>query len=131
MKIMHATHQILVTKKELKAASVFNSEAYKLLMDAQAAHPTFEIKEIVPQPKKRKPSNKGLTYQYMFDYLYQIGDKEGCDHLCKNWAKFNNGAMKEHSSQSYKEVKAWFEKRITENNATNANTTAKEDKNNG
>lgn len=112
MKIMHATRQILVTKKELKAASVFNSETYKLLMDAQAAHPTFEIKEIVPQPKKKKPANKGLTYQYMFDYLYQMGDKEGCDELCRNWSKFNNGVMKDTSSKSYKENKAWFEERI-------------------
>jgi hypothetical protein len=125
MKILHTEKKIMMTKKELKAASVYNSQAYKDLMEVQAKHPTFVIEEVAPQPKKRKASNKGLTYQFMFDCLYKKGDQEGCDYLCKNWAKFNNVAMKDPSSKSYKDIKNWFEDRMA--NSNNETNTVKEE----
>ena len=125
MKILHATQKIEMTTKELKAASVYNSQAYKDLMEVQAKHPTFVIEEVAPQPKKRKASNKGLTYQFMFDCLYKKGDQEGCDYLCKNWAKYNNVAMKDPSSKSYKDIKNWFEDRMA--NSNNETNTVKEE----
>ena len=128
MKILHATKKIEMTTKELKAASVYNSPAYKELMEIQAMHPTFVIEEIAPKPRKRKAPNKGFTYQTMFDALYKNGDMEGCDYLCKHWSKFNKGVMKDPSSKTYDEMKNWFEARMANsNNETNVNTTAKEE----
>lgn len=67
--IDHENKKIRLPKAFAKASGKYGSEEYKLLMKMKKVLPNYDV--IVEEPKSRKPRDnyKGLTYQYMRNYI--------------------------------------------------------------
>lgn len=102
---------IEMTKAEAKAAGKIGSEKFNELREYMNIYPTFTID--IKAPAKRKVEFRGLTYEYMKNYIKKNDDEDG-----KIMAEFNDlialdkknkveGA--EHlEAAGYLDVKKWF-----------------------
>lgn len=102
---------IEMTKAEAKAAGKIGSDKFHELREYMEMYPTFTID--IKAPTKRKVEFRGLTYEYMKNYIKKHDDEDG-----KIMAEFNalialdkknkvEGA--EHlEAAGYLDVKKWF-----------------------
>ena len=105
------TKKIEMSKNEAKAAGKIGTAEFEMLREYMAAYPGFEVQ--IKAPAKRKVEFRGLTYEYMKNYIKKHDDKDG-----KIMAEFNalialdkknkvEGA--EHlEATGYLDVKKWF-----------------------
>ena len=105
------TKKIEMSKKEAKAAGKIGTPEFEELRQYMAMHPGFEVQ--IKAPAKRKVEFRGLTYEYMKNYIKKHDDEDG-----KIMAEFNDlialdkknkveGA--EHlEATGYLDVKKWF-----------------------
>ena len=111
------TKKIEMSKKEAKAAGKIGTPEFEELKSYMKEYPNFEI--LIKAPAKRKVEFRGLTYEYMKNYIKKHGDEDG-----KIMAEFNDlialdkknkveGA--EHlEAAGYLDVKKWFLKKFPE-----------------
>lgn len=105
------TKKIEMSKNEAKAAGKIGTPEFEELRQYIAMYPGFEVQ--IKAPAKRKVEFRGLTYEYMKNYIKKHDDKDG-----KIMAEFNalialdkknkvEGA--EHlEATGYLDVKKWF-----------------------
>ena len=105
------TKKIEMSKKEAKAAGKIGTPEFEELKNYIAIYPGFEV--LIKAPAKRKVEFRGLTYEYMKNYIKKHDDEDG-----KIMAEFNalialdkknkvEGA--EHlEAAGYLDVKKWF-----------------------
>ena len=105
------TKKIEMSKKEAKAAGKIGTPEFEELKNYMKEYPNFEI--LIKAPAKRKVEFRGLTYEYMKNYIKKHDDEDG-----KIMAEFNalialdkknkvEGA--EHlEAAGYLDVKKWF-----------------------
>ena len=105
------TKKVELTKKEAKAAGKIGTAEFEELKNYLAMYPGFEVQ--IKAPAKRKVEFRGLTYEYMKNYIKKHDDEDG-----KIMAEFNalialdkknkvEGA--EHlEAAGYLDVKKWF-----------------------
>lgn len=105
------TKKVELTKKEAKAAGKIGTAEFEELKNYLAMYPGFEVQ--IKAPAKRKVEFRGLTYEYMKNYIKKHGDEDG-----KIMAEFNDlialdkknkveGAER-HKAAGYLDVKKWF-----------------------
>ena len=111
------TKKIEMSKKEAKAAGKIGTPEFEELKNYIAIYPGFEV--LIKAPAKRKVEFRGLTYEYMKNYIKKHDDEDG-----KIMAEFNalialdkknkvEGA--EHlEAAGYLDVKKWFLKKFPE-----------------
>ena len=107
--------KIEMTKAEAKAAGKIGSDKYNELRQYMKEFPGFEIQ--IKAPAKRKVEFRGLTYEYMKNYIKKHGDEDG-----KIMAEFNDliAQDKEEGKEgferakaaNYAQVKKWFLKKF-------------------
>ena len=68
-KIDYISEKIIVTKKFLKAAGVYNSPEYKKLKELRAELSTFKLEEKEIAKKASKKTHKNLTFEKMHEHL--------------------------------------------------------------
>ena len=68
-KIDYISEKIIVTKKFLKAAGVYNSPEYKLMKELRADYPAFAFEEKKIDKKAGKVTHKNLTFEKMHEHL--------------------------------------------------------------
>ena len=105
------TKKIEMSKKEARAAGKIGTPEFEELKNYMAIYPGFEV--LIKAPAKRKVEFRGLTYEYMKNYIKKHDDEDG-----KIMAEFNDlialdkknkveGA--EHlEAAGYLDVKKWF-----------------------
>ena len=105
------TKKIEMSKKEVKAAGKIGTPEFEEVKSYMAIYPGFEVQ--IKAPTKRKVEFRGLTYEYMKNYIKKHDDEDG-----KIMAEFNDlialdkknkveGA--EHlEAAGYLDVKKWF-----------------------
>ena len=105
------TKKIEMSKKEAKTAGKIGTPEFEELKNYMAIYPGFEV--LIKAPAKRKVEFRGLTYEYMKNYIKKHDDEDG-----KIMAEFNalialdkknkvEGA--EHlEAAGYLDVKKWF-----------------------
>ena len=105
------TKKVELTKKEAKAAGKIGTAEFEELKNYLAMYPGFEVQ--IKAPAKRKVEFRGLTYEYMKNYILKHDDEDG-----KIMAEFRaliaqdkkdkvEGA--EHlEAAGYLDVKKWF-----------------------
>ena len=76
MKINMLEHTIVLTKKELTAASRYGSEAYKELQNARRDYPGYEVVIVSRTVKTQRETYNGLTYAYMERYIQAHDDEQ-------------------------------------------------------
>lgn len=107
MKINYTNHTIEMSKKEAKAASIYDSEEYKALRKIKEDFPDYavSVREIKSSPK-RKSVNKGFTYDKMEAYV----NRHGSDLQKQQFVEMREAAkeLAGGSCVAYRFVKDWF-----------------------
>ena len=111
------TKKIEMSKTEAKAAGKINSEEFKTLRTYMEMYPGYEIQ--IKATTKRKVEFKGLTYEYMREYIKKHDDDDGAIMAEFNKLtaqdKKNKVEGAEHlKSANYSAVKKWFLKQYPE-----------------
>ena len=111
------TKKIEMSKNEAKAAGKIGTPEFEKLRQYMEMYPGFEVQ--IKAPAKRKVEFRGLTYEYMKNYIKKHDDEDG-----KIMAEFNDlialdkknkveGA--EHlEAAGYLDVKKWFLAKFSE-----------------
>ena len=106
----HKNNTIEISKKFASAAAKYGSNEYSILREVRRENPDFKVVEVSRKASKStKPSFKGLTYEYMEEYILSHDDK---DEMMKTYLTLR-GETKEAedanaTSQTYMEIKDWF-----------------------
>ena len=105
------TKKIEMSKKEAKAAGKIGTPEFEELKNYMAIYPGFEIQ--IKAPAKRKVEFRGLTYEYMKNYILKHDDEEG-----KIMAEFRELIAQDKKDKvegaehleaaGYLDVKKWF-----------------------
>jgi len=69
MKINHQTKTLELSKSFSKKASMYGSEEYNTLTAAKNDYPSYKILITASARRKAKDSHKGLSYEYMEQYI--------------------------------------------------------------
>ena len=110
MKINMFERTIVLTKKEMNAASRYGSDAYKELQNARRDNPDYRVVTVTKTVKTQRETYKGLTYAYMEKYIKTHDDAEETI-----WAEYMmyrgtpiNPADELPVAYNYNQMKAWF-----------------------
>ena len=105
------TKKIEMTKSEAKEAGKLNTEKFHELRQFMAAYPGYEVQ--IKAPSKRKVELRGLTYEYMKNYILKHDDEDG-----KIMAEFRELIAQDKKDKvegaehleaaGYLDVKKWF-----------------------
>lgn len=103
-KIDYISEKIIVTKKFLKAAGVYNSPEYKLMKELRADYPAFAFEEKKIDKKAGKVTHKNLTFEKMREHLVVRFGKDSdtvkrYDYLMEFY--------KPHAGR-YAKIKSWY-----------------------
>lgn len=117
---MHAnlmTKKIEMSKNEAKAAGKIGTPEFEELRQYMAMYPGFEVQ--IKAPAKRKVEFRGLTYEYMKNYIKKHDDENGTimaefrELIAQDKKDKVEGA--EHlEATGYLDVKKWFLAKFTE-----------------
>jgi hypothetical protein len=69
IRINHFEKKILISKSFQKAAMNPTSREYSELMEVMANHPDYKLDQRAIKTNPKKDTYKGLTYEYMRDYI--------------------------------------------------------------
>ena len=105
------TKKIEITKSEAKEAGKLNSEKFKELREYMEAYPGYEI--LIKAPSKRKVEFKGLTYDYMKEYIQKHDDAQkskmtAFETLIAQSKKNGVDGAEHLEAANYIEVREWF-----------------------
>ena len=110
MKINMFEHTIVLTKKEMTAASRYGSDAYKELQDARRDYPGYEVVIVTRTVKTQRETHKGLTYAYMERYIKAHDDEKKT--IWGEYMKYRgtpiNPADELPVAYTYNQIKVWF-----------------------
>ena len=108
MKINNKNHTIEMTKKFAKAASHYGSKEYNDLQGARRDYPNYTV-ITKKAPAKRTDANKGLTYEFMEQYIQKHGVEGKTISAYEDLRGMSADAREMgRRSASYAEVKTWF-----------------------
>lgn len=110
MKVNMFERKIVLTKKEMTAASRYGSDAYKALQDARRDNPGYEVVIVTRTAKTQRDSYKGLTYAYMEKYI-KIHDGEESNIWKEYWIRRGKPLDEKDLlpvSYTYQEMREWF-----------------------
>ena len=110
MKVYMFERTIVLTKKEMTAASRYGSDAYKELQNARRDNPGYEVVIVTRNVKTQRETYKGLTYAYMEKYIKTHDDAEETI-----WAEYMmyrgtpiDPADELPVAYNYSQMKVWF-----------------------
>ena len=104
-----ASRSIEVSKKFATLASRYGTDEYKALQEVRRDYPGYEV-VVVATRKAPKSSYKGLTYEYMENYILSHDDEKNS--AMKEY--MNLRAMTDEAEEAcaeactYQEIKTWF-----------------------
>ena len=110
MKINMFEREIVLTKKEMTAASRYGSDAYKELQNARRDYPGYEVVIVTKTVKTQRETYKGLTYEYMERYIKSHDDAE--ETIWKEYMIYRgtplDPADERPAAYTYSQMKSWF-----------------------
>ena len=123
MTINYTNSTIEMSKTEAKAAGKYGSEKFNELQTLKAAEPTFRV-VIVKSTAKKGDHFKGLTYDYMENYIKAHDDEEHSTLTIFNELRgldANGQKIELAAVATYGEIKMWFLAQYPEIAAMSAN----------
>ena len=110
MKVNMFERKIVLTKKEMTAASRYGSDAYKALQEARRDNPGYEVVIVTRTVKKERETYKGLTYKYMEKYIETHDDAERT--IWREYKIYRGEPLDEKDllpvPYTYREMREWF-----------------------
>lgn len=111
MKINMFERTIVLTKKEMNAASRYGSVAYKELQNARRDNPDYRVVTVTKTVKTQRETYKGLTYAYMERY---IETHENAEEVMAEYRELRLISECHGKARSYPAIKKWFLKMYPE-----------------
>mgnify|MGYP003318180791 CR=1 FL=1 len=109
LKVNHQTRTIEMNKTFADKASRFGSDEYDALMLAREQNPGYTMKVITRKTTKSdKPSYKGLTYEYMENYITTHEEGENRVLVLKEFAEKRLISECHSKAHRYPVIKNWF-----------------------
>lgn len=110
--VNHEQQEIVVTKAFLRKAGVIGSEAYKILTQARADYPGYEVvqREIAKSTKSRAYGK--LTYENMQERIEAEEDEDTKSKLLEEFEHVK--ALSKAQKAPYLFVKKWFLKKYAD-----------------
>ena len=108
LKLDHAKRIIVMDRTFAKFAANTMSTEYAHLQAVRQDYPNYTVTQRQIKRNKTKESYRGLTYEYMEDYIKTHGSKEEC---AKNLAEFKEKkliSLCHSTSRRYPTIKKWF-----------------------
>lgn len=106
IRIDHLNKKILISKSFAKMAMNANSSEYKDLSEIRKEHPDYKIVERVIKKNTSKETYRGLTYEYMRDFIIAQYDPQKTSDAI---AEFEEVLLiSKCHRKSYPIVKKWF-----------------------
>lgn len=107
-----ASRSIEVSKSFNTRASQYGTDEYKALQEVRRDYPGFKVVVVAPRKstKSNKPSYKGLTYEYMENYISKHDDENNTIMVEFNILRGKTEEAEEAFAEtcSYQEIKTWF-----------------------
>ena len=110
MKVNMFERTIVLTKKEMTAASRYGSDMYKKLQDARRDNPGYRVITVSRKVTTQRETYKGLTYAYMEKYIKAHDDEKKTV-----WAEYMlyrgkpiNPNDELPVAYNYRQMKEWF-----------------------
>lgn len=103
LKINHQNRVLVMDRTFAKAASFVGSNEYNLLQDARRDYPSYQVTLRSIKKKEDKESCRGLTYQYMENY---IATHANAARIMEEYKELRLQA--ECHSIRYANIKKWF-----------------------
>ena len=97
MNINFQNSTIELSKAKAKAASIFDSDAYKELIEVRTQFPNFKV--VIKETAKSNGRMKGFNYDFMENYIRTHSDSEA---RIAEYEKLKNSGI------SYFDIKKWF-----------------------
>ena len=106
--LMNST--IEMTKTEARAAGVLNSDKFNELKELRQMYPAFQIavRKTAKRNTKKHETYKGLTYEYMKNYITSHNADLMTEFYSKRGMDANAQKKDFDSGDSYGEIKKWF-----------------------
>lgn len=113
MKINHQSQAIELSKSFASKASKYGSDEYRILTAAQKDFPSYKTIITASAKRKTKDSYKGLSYEYMEQYIKKQENHE--EKLTAFYTLIAKNIDKETANPAhYTTVKKWFLKEFPE-----------------
>ncbi len=110
MKVNMFESTIVLTKKEMSAASRYGSDAYKELQNARRDNPGFQVIVATRKVKTQRETYKGLTYEYMERYIKTHDDEN--ESIWAEYMMYRGTPIRPEDelpeSYTYAQMKEWF-----------------------
>lgn len=103
LKINHENRTLVMDRTFAKAASFVGSNEYNLLQEARRDYPEYQVITRAIKKKEDKESYRGLTYQYMENY---IATHANAARIMEEYKELRLQA--ECHSIRYPNIKKWF-----------------------
>ena len=107
--VVAASRSIEVSKKFNARASQYGTDEYKMLQEVRRDYPGYKVVEVATR-KAPKSSYKGLTYEYMENYIISHDDDKNS--IMNEYMDLRAMTVEAEEAcadaLSYQEVKTWF-----------------------
>lgn len=103
LKIDHKNANLVMDKTFAKAAEYYGSAEYNMLQAARSDYPTYSVVTRTIKKNKNKESYRGLTYEYMENY---IAAHANAKEVMEEYKELR--LISECHSVRYAHVKVWF-----------------------
>ena len=108
LKLNHENRTIVMDRTFAKRSENTRSEEYAHLQQVRQDYPTYDVirRQIRTNPKKE--SYKGLTYEYMEDYILTHESKETVNAVLAEFKELKVISKCHSRSRRYAPIKRWF-----------------------
>lgn len=114
LKIDFVGKKLVMDRTFAKNASNVRSEEYRLLTEAKANYPSYEIVTKTIARNSAKESYSGLTYAYMEDYIMTHEDPENVMKVLHEFEEMQLISRCHSKAFRYPTIKKWFLERYPE-----------------
>ena len=108
LKINHINHTIVMDRTFAKYATDTRSEEYAHLQQVRRDYPGYQVVQRRIRTNSNKKTYKGLTYEYMEDYILTHGTDENRKANYKEYTEKRIIAECHGKAFRYPVIKSWF-----------------------
>ena len=106
--IRHETREIVMDRTFVKFSKNTRSEEYAHLQQVRRDYPTYTVKQRQIKRNSKKETYKGLTYEYMEDYILTHGTEEETEKILNEFNEMRLIAECHSKAFRYPVIKKWF-----------------------
>lgn len=108
LKVLHNTGVLLMDRTFAKNASYVGSREYNMLQEARKAYPEYEVRTKKIKRNSAKECYKGLTYEYMEDYIQTHEPAATVDAVLDEFEEMRLISSCHSKAFRYPVIKKWF-----------------------